>query len=110
MALRQEHGARAEVVAADFRRGEGLGVADVGVADDRQVVAERLDRAEAARRQVEVAARLLGRPHELLGAEPGAAGRAVHDFNGGEAHPLAGAPAPASFARAPSPRGTAAPS
>ena len=55
--LRQEHGARAEVIAADLRRLEGLGVAHVGVADDGEVVAERLERAQAARRQVEAAAR-----------------------------------------------------
>ena len=45
MRLRQEHRARAEVVAADFRRRERLGHADVGVADDRHVVAEALERA-----------------------------------------------------------------
>ena len=47
MHLRQEHRARAEVIAADFRRRERFGVAHVGVADDGDVVAERLERREA---------------------------------------------------------------
>ena len=46
--LRQEHRARAEVIAADLRRGERFGVPHVGVADDGEVVAERLERRQAA--------------------------------------------------------------
>jgi hypothetical protein len=37
--LREEDGSRAEVIAADLRRLERFGHADVGVADDRQVLA-----------------------------------------------------------------------
>ena len=56
MRLRQEHRARTEVIAADFRRRERLGVLHVGVADDRDVVAVGLERLQARRRQIEVAA------------------------------------------------------
>ena len=47
MRLRQEHRARAEVIAADFRQLERFGVAHVGVADDGQVVAEGFERRRA---------------------------------------------------------------
>ena len=42
--LREEHRRRAEVIGADLGRGERFGIADVGVADDGQVVAIRLER------------------------------------------------------------------
>ena len=67
--LREEHRRGAEVIAADLRRRERLGVADVGVADDGQVVAVRLERAQAGRRQVERRAGRRRRPHVLLEAE-----------------------------------------
>ena len=90
MHLRQEHRARAEVIAADFRRRERLGVPHVGVADDRDVVAERLERREAARRQVELAAHRRRRPQVLLDAERRAAGGAVHHLDGRKANLAAG--------------------
>ena len=86
MHLRQEHGARAEVIAADLRRLERFGVAHIGVADDGDVVAEGLERAEAARREIEPAADLRRRPHVLLGAELGGAGRTVHHLDGRQPH------------------------
>ena len=46
--LREEHRARPEVVAADLRRVERLGHAHVGVADDREVLAPRLERRQRA--------------------------------------------------------------
>ena len=55
--LREEHGRGPEVIRADLGRQERLGVAAVGVADDGQVVAIGLERLEAGRRQVELAAR-----------------------------------------------------
>ena len=48
MRLREEHGARAEVIAADLRRFERFGHAHVGVAHDRQILAPRLERRERA--------------------------------------------------------------
>ncbi len=88
MRLRQEHRARAEVIGADFRQRERFGVADVGVADDRQVVAERLERRQRARAQVERGADFSGRPHVLAEAELGGAGRAVHHLDRRQAHLL----------------------
>ena len=83
MRLGQEHRARAEVIAADLRQLERLGVAHVGVADDGQVVAERLERRQAGRRQVEALADRGGRPQVLLQAELGRACRPVHHLDGG---------------------------
>ena len=88
--LGQEHRARAEVIAADLRRGERLGVAHVGVADDGQVVAERLERRQAARRS----GRSRGRPPPAttgssatpIGVLPA---DAVHHLDGDEAQLLA---------------------
>ena len=74
------------MIAADLGRRERLGVADVGVADDRQVIAERLERREAARRQIEVAADRCGRPQVLLDADRRAAGRAVHHLDARQPH------------------------
>ena len=89
MRLRQEHRARAEVIAADLRQLERLGVAHVGVADDREVVAERFERGEAGRRQIEARAHGRRRPQVLLQAELGRARGAVHHLDGGQPH-LAG--------------------
>ncbi len=55
--LREEHGARAEVIAADLRLRHRLGVAHVGVADDGQVLAEALERAERGRSEIEIVTR-----------------------------------------------------
>ena len=41
MRLGQKHGRRAEVIAANLRRGESFGVPDVGVADDRDVARDK---------------------------------------------------------------------
>jgi hypothetical protein len=79
--LGQEHRRRAEVIAADLGRGERLGVVDVGVADDGQVVAVRFERCERRRREVEARAGSGRRPQVLLGAESGAAGGAVHHLH-----------------------------
>ena len=57
MGLGEEHRAGAEVIAADLRGGEGLGLAQVGVADDGDVLAHRLERSQDARREVEARAR-----------------------------------------------------
>ncbi len=81
MHLGEEHRARAEMVAADFRRGERFGVPHVGVADDGDVVAERLERRQAGRRQIEIAADRSRRPHVLLDAIGGAAGSPVHHLD-----------------------------
>ena len=80
--LRQEHRRRAEVIGADFRRRERFGVADVGVADNRQVITIRLERLEAGRTEVEVRSRRGRRPHVLLDAEGRATRRAVNHFHG----------------------------
>jgi hypothetical protein len=81
MGLRQEDRARPEVIAADFLRLEGFGVAHVGVADDRQVFAERLERAHAARRQIELTPDRRRRPHVLGQAERRASRRAMHHLD-----------------------------
>ena len=65
MRLREEHRARAEMVAADLRLRDRFGAAHVGVADDRQVLAERLERAQRARRQVERRARSSAGDHRF---------------------------------------------
>ena len=84
MRLRQEDGAGPEVVAADLGRGERLGHAHVGVADDGQVLAVGLERAQGAGAEVEVAPGL-GRGPQVLGASPRVgAGRAVHHLDGDE--------------------------
>ena len=110
MRLRQEHRARAEVIAADFRQLERFGVAHVGVADDGQVVAEGLERRQARRRQVEALADRRRRPQVLLQAELGGAGRAVHHFDGGERGPCRPRSWRTPCAPAPSLRATATPS
>jgi hypothetical protein len=77
--LREKDRARSEVVAADLRRLERLGHAHVGVADDGEVLAPRLERGQRAfLDQLEVASDL-GRRPEVLGRAPVvAAGGAVH--------------------------------
>jgi hypothetical protein len=72
------------MIAADLRQREGFGVAHIRVAHDGQVVAEWLERAEAARRQVEVPADRLGRPQILLQADRRGAGRPVHHLHADE--------------------------
>ena len=84
-AVREHDRARAEVVAADFGRLERFGHPRVGVADDRQVFAEGLERREAAFAQVEGPAGLLGIPEELRSAVLAAPGRAVHLLDADEA-------------------------
>ena len=88
MRLGQEHRARAEVVRADFRQRERLGVPDVGVADDGQVVAERFERRQRAGAEVERGADFRRRPEVLAQAELGGAGRAVHHLDRRQAHLL----------------------
>jgi hypothetical protein len=90
MHLGQEHRARSEVVAADLRGGEGLGVADVGVADDRQMIAKRLERLEAGSAQVEVASDTGRRPQVFLDAIRRAAGGAVDHLDADEPDLLSG--------------------
>ena len=81
MRLGQEDGAGPEVVAADLGGRKRLGHPDVGVADDGQVLAVRLQRAERARAQIEVAA-CRGRSPQVLRAAPGVgAGGAVHHLH-----------------------------
>ena len=64
--------------------GERLGHAHVGVADDGQVLAVRLERAQGAGAEVEVAPGL-GRGPQVLGASPRVgAGRSVHHLDGDE--------------------------
>jgi hypothetical protein len=81
MHLSEEHGARTEMVAADLRRRERFRVADVGVADDRQVVAVRLERRETGRREVELRPDARRRPQIFLDAERRAARRSVHHLD-----------------------------
>ena len=84
MRLRQKHGRRSEVIAADFGGAERLGIAHVGVADDRQVLAIGFERASARPARVEGRAGLGGRPQILLHPEGRGAGRAVHHLDGHE--------------------------
>jgi hypothetical protein len=81
MHVREEDRARAEVIAADLRRRERLGLLHVGVADDRQIVAEPLERRKAARRQIESGSGRRGRPEILRQPDLRAAGGAVHHFD-----------------------------
>src|SRR5206468_3212489 len=84
MRLREEDRSRAEMIAADFRLGDGFGAADVGVAHDGEVLAERLERPQSTRRQVELPAGLSRRPEMLARAPFAAAGRAVHHLDADE--------------------------
>jgi len=81
MRLGEKHRRRAEMVAADLGRRERLGVVDVGVADNRQVVAVRFERRQARRREVEAAAGGRRRPQIRFQTERGAAGAAVHHLH-----------------------------
>ena len=111
MRLRQEHRARAEVVAADFRRGERLGHAHVGVADDRHVVAIRLERRQrVVGHDREVRAGLRRREQVLARAPLVAAGEAVHFLDADQPRAVRGRRRLRAGARpAPSRPGTAAP-
>ena len=85
MRLGQEDRAGPEVVAADLRGRERFRHPDVGVADDGQVLAVRLERAQRAGAQVEAAARL-GRGPQVLRAAPGVGARgAVHHLHADQA-------------------------
>ena len=87
--LRQEDGARTEVVSADFRQRDGLRHPHVGVADDREVVAIGLERAQwVVGDQREVAAGGLGCEEVLARAELVAAGQAVHLLDADEPRPV----------------------
>ncbi len=66
--LGQEHRARPEVIAADLRQRERLGVVHVGVADDGDVFAERRERLEG-RAPLEIAPDLRRREQVLLDAD-----------------------------------------
>src|SRR5690606_25635892 len=77
MCLRQEDGARAEVVAADLLRRLRLRLAAVGVADDGEVVTVGLERAERRRAQVDVVAHAGRRPQVPLCTPLVEAGREV---------------------------------
>jgi hypothetical protein len=87
--LREEHRARAEVIAADFRKRERFRVARIGVADERHLIAEGLERAErVVRHEREIAAGGFGREQELRGAPVVAAGQTVHLFDADQARPV----------------------
>ena len=74
------------MVAADLGRREGFGVAHVGVAHDGQVLAERFERAQARRAQIEIAANTRRRPEVLLDPERRAARRSVHHLDRNKAN------------------------
>jgi hypothetical protein len=79
MRLSQEDRARAEVITANLRQRERLGVAHVGIADDRHGVAVLLERAErVVRNQREVGPDLFGREQELGRRPVVATGEAMH--------------------------------
>ncbi len=78
MRLREEHRRRAEVVTTDLGGREGVRHPAIGVADDRQVLPERLERAHAAERQIEVLAFLRRGPESELRAQVVTAGRPVN--------------------------------
>jgi hypothetical protein len=69
------------VVAADLLRRERVGVLDVGVADDREVLAIILEDTQHAGREVEGGTGLGRRPEVLLQADGGRPGRAVHHLD-----------------------------
>ena len=77
--LRVHDGARAEMIAAHFGSRHGFRHARVGVADDRQVIAKPLQRAEAAFADVELPAGRGGTP-EILGQTVLAAARRAVDL------------------------------
>ena len=56
------------MIGADFAKREGLGVARIRIADDRQVLAIRLQRQQCAGRQIEIMALCGGRPKVLIGS------------------------------------------
>ena len=67
--LGQEHRTRPEVITAHLVSIKGLGHAHIGIADDGQVLAPRIQRAERARREVEVPTHLCRRPKVLRSTE-----------------------------------------
>ena len=88
MRLREEHGARPEVVAADLRRLERLGHPHVGVADDGQILPPGLERRQRSLGdQLEVLSDAGRRPQVLRGAPVVGARRAVHRLDADEACP-----------------------
>ena len=78
MRLRQEDGGGAKVIAADLGGGECLGLAAIGVADNRQVIAERLEWRQAARRQIKPAPGVGRRPQVGFEADVGRTCGAMH--------------------------------
>ena len=84
MRLREEDGARPEVIAADLGRRHRVRPPDVGVADDRQTVSERLEGTERARREIERAPGPGRRPQVLGRAPLVGARRAVHHLDADE--------------------------
>jgi hypothetical protein len=84
MALRQKYGAGAEMVAADLGRGKRFRHAHVGVAHDREVIAERFERRQGGRRQIELAPGSRRAPEVLLRAPRVRTGGAVHDLDADE--------------------------
>ena len=73
------------MVAAYLGQREGLGIAYVRVADDRQVIPKRLERTQAARGEVERTAFGRRRPQVLFYPVFGAAGRTVDHFDAHQA-------------------------
>ncbi len=89
MGLREEHGARAEVIAADFGQQKRFRVAHVGVTDQRHVIAERFECAERiVRHQRKVFADGIGGKQVLGRAPVVAAGKAMHFFDADQPHRL----------------------
>ena len=89
MRLREEHRTRPEVIAADFRRLERLRHAHIGVADDVDVLApriERLERALGAERKF--TSQSLRCPQVLRGTPGVGARRAVHRLDTHESRAL----------------------
>ncbi len=65
MRLREEYRTRAEVVTPDLVWLEGLRHPNIGVADDREVLAPRVEREQRTRREVEVVPYISGSPEVL---------------------------------------------
>ena len=86
VALGQEHRGGAEVVPADLRRAERLGHPHIGVADDRQVVAERLQGLQrVVGQQLEIAPHRGRREQVAVRAPSAAAGQPVDLLDADEA-------------------------
>jgi hypothetical protein len=76
------------MIAADLRLRDRFRSADVGVADDCQMLPERLEWAERAGRHVEIAPGRRRRPQMLRGAPFVAAGSPVHHLDADEPRPI----------------------